>query len=161
MQVSCETFSIFRVPFCTHTQFTMREINMSDNFLACAGADMSSYWPLKTRSGIKMLEKKEMFCSWIQQDGGDVETQFPDLRVLDQYYSMPLRVQKSIFRHMRLSASFVDRDVTVTGVEKLRIPITLLREKMRTARRFSVKTPHHPHTPSTHTTMFCSHIAHV
>jgi hypothetical protein len=137
----------------------MREINMSDNFLVCAGEDMSSYWPLKTRSGIKMLEKKEVFCSWIQQDGGDVDTQFPALRVLDRYYSMPLRVQKSIFRHMRLSATFVNREVTATGVEKLRIPITLLREKLRTARRFSVKTPHHPHF--VRITVFCSNITHV
>jgi hypothetical protein len=142
----------------------MREINMSDNFLVCAGEDMSSYWPLKTRSGIKMLEKKEVFCSWIQQDGGDVDTQFPALRVLDRYYSMPLRVQKSIFRHMRLSATFVNREVTATGVEKLRIPITLLREKLRTARRFSVKNPTNPHTLCTNNCIllkYHSYIAHV
>jgi hypothetical protein len=43
-----------------------------------------------------------------------------------------------IFRHMRLSANFVNLEVTVTGVPKLRIPTTLLREKQRTAKRFSV-----------------------
>ena len=39
---------------------------------------------------------------------------------------------------MRLSADFVNLEVTVTGVPKLRIPTTLLREKQRTAKRFSV-----------------------
>ena len=46
-----------------------------------------------------------------------------------------------IFRHMRLSANFVNLEVTVTGVPKLRIPTTLLREKQRTAKRFSVTKP--------------------
>ena len=39
---------------------------------------------------------------------------------------------------MRLSANFVNLEVTVTGVPNLRIPTTLLREKQRTAKRFSV-----------------------
>jgi hypothetical protein len=42
---------------------------------------------------------------------------------------------------MRLSANFVNLEVTVTGVPKLRIPTTLLREKQRTAKRFSVTKP--------------------
>ena len=42
---------------------------------------------------------------------------------------------------MRLSANFINLEVTVTGVPKLRIPTTLLREKQRTAKRFSVRTP--------------------
>jgi hypothetical protein len=46
---------------------------------------------------------------------------------------------------MRLSANFVNLEVTVTGVPKLRIPITLLREKQRTAKRFSVTLFHCPY----------------
>jgi hypothetical protein len=46
---------------------------------------------------------------------------------------------------MRLSANFVNLEVTVTGVPKLRIPITLLREKQRTAKRFSVTLLHCPY----------------
>jgi hypothetical protein len=47
----------------------------------------------------------------------------------------------SIFRHMRLSSGFLNEERTATGIQKLRIPTTLLREKMRTARRFMVCTP--------------------
>lgn len=43
-----------------------------------------------------------------------------------------------IFRHMRLSSGFLNEERTATGIQKLRIPTTLLREKMRTARRFMV-----------------------
>ena len=42
---------------------------------------------------------------------------------------------------MRLSANFINLEVTVTGVPKLRIPTLLLREKQRTAKRFSVRIP--------------------
>lgn len=120
----------------------MREINTDLNHLVCAGEDLSDHWPLKSRAVVKMLEKKEVYCSWFQLNGGTVEDQVPALRVSNKYYTMPLRIQKSIFRHMRLHAAFVNRERTATGVEKLRIPITLLREKMRTARRFMVYT--HP-----------------
>jgi hypothetical protein len=116
----------------------MRQIDTDLNQLICAGEDLSEHWPLKTREVVKMLEKKEMYCSWFQLKGGTVEDQIPALRVSDKYFSMPLRIQKSIFRHMRLHATFVNRERTANGVEKLRIPITLLREKLRTARRFMV-----------------------
>jgi hypothetical protein len=119
----------------------MREIDCAKNELICAGEDLVHHWPLKTRSVVKALEKKEVYCSWFQAAEGDVESQFPALRVQDKYYSMPLRIQKSIFRHMRLHAAFVNRESTATGVEKLRIPTTLLREKLRTARRFMVRVP--------------------
>jgi hypothetical protein len=119
----------------------MREIDCTQNQLICAGEDVIHHWPLKTRMVVKALEKKEVYCSWFQATEGDVESQFPALRVQDKYYSMPLRIQKSIFRHMRLHAAFVNRESTATGVEKLRIPTTLLREKLRTARRFMVR--HH------------------
>jgi len=72
----------------------MREIDQTQNNLICAGEDLSVHWPLKTRESIKLLEKKEIYCSWFQKDGGDVETQFPALRSGDTYYSMPLKVQK-------------------------------------------------------------------
>jgi hypothetical protein len=116
----------------------MREIDVLSNRLICAGEDLSAHWPLKTREVVKTLEKKEIYCSWFQENNGGVDSQFPALRVDNKYFSMPLRIQKSIFRHMRLHATFVNRERTATGVEKLRIPTTLLREKLRTARRFMV-----------------------
>ena len=116
----------------------MKGIDCASNQLICAGEDLFAFWPIKTRQVVKTLEKKEVYCSWFQLKGGTVEDQFPALRVQDKYYSMPLRIQKSIFRHMRLHATFVNRERTATGVEKLRIPITLMKEKMRTARRFMV-----------------------
>jgi hypothetical protein len=133
---------------CCHTSYPyvpiMHEIDCTQNTLICAGADLSSHWPLRTQSDVKLLEKKEVYCSWFQLNGGGTDTQFPALRCGSVYYSMPLRIQKSIFRHMRLSASFINLELTANGVEKLRIPTTLLKEKCRTARRFMVTLPAPP-----------------
>ena len=132
----------------------MREICVLSNRLICAGEDLSAHWPLKTREVVKTLEKKEIYCSWFQENDGGVDSQFPALRVDNKYFSMPLRIQKSIFRHMRLHATFVNRERTATGVEKLRIPTTLLREKLRTARRFMV-IPCQKEYPVLSRNMFC------
>ena len=85
---------ILTIHFHCHLKNTMREIDQTRNNLICAGEDLSIHWPLKTRESIKLLEKKEIYCSWFQKEGGDVETQFPALRSGDTYYSMPLKVQK-------------------------------------------------------------------
>lgn len=120
----------------------MREVDVEKNDLIWSGADISQLWPLQNKKIVKALERKELYCSWFQVKGGDVDDQFPALRVHNRFYTMPLRIQKSVFRHMRLSEHFVNREFTVTGVQKLRIPTALLREKLRTARRFMVHTPH-------------------
>jgi hypothetical protein len=136
--------------YCTYlvvALYEMREIDTTTNSLICAGEDLSEHWPLKTRAVVKMLEKKEIYCSWFQLIGGGVDDQIPALRVSDKYYTMPLRIQKSIFRHMRLHSNFVNREQTATGVVKLRIPLTLLKEKLRTARRFMVQKISHSFYP--------------
>jgi hypothetical protein len=71
----------------------MREIDTNQHDLICAGEDISAHWPLKSRESVKMLEKKEVFCSWWQVKNGDIDTQIPSLRVGSRYFSMPLRVR--------------------------------------------------------------------
>jgi hypothetical protein len=71
----------------------MREIDTNQHDLICAGEDISAHWPLKSRESVKMLEKKEVFCSWWQVKNGGIDTQIPSLRVGSRYFSMPLRVR--------------------------------------------------------------------
>ena len=119
----------------------MREIDLSANELICAGEDARDLWPLKEKTQLQQLEKKESFCSWFQAKNGTVEDQIPALKVGEKFYSMPMKVQKIIFRHVRLNNAFRNIEHTATGREKLWIPQTLLREKLRTARRFMVSPP--------------------
>lgn len=77
--------------------------------------------------------------TWVQPVGGTVEDQVPTIHVRDDvYYVLSLRSMKIVFRHIRLSKDFVNREQTVVGEWKLRIPMCLLREKIRTQMRFNV-----------------------
>jgi hypothetical protein len=128
----------------------MRSVDVSCYRLICSGMKLDDRF-LHTSSNqwkqiAMFLEKKEIYCTWFQPSHGDVDDQFPLLKIHDQYYNIPLRIQKHIFRHIRLSSSFVNREVTPNGLIKLRIPRALLLEKQRTARRFMVRTPILIHT---------------
>jgi hypothetical protein len=120
----------------------MRSVDVSRYRLICSGKKLDDRF-LHTNSNqwkqiALFLEKKEIYCTWFQPSHGDVDDQFPLLKIQEQYYNIPLRIQKHIFRHIRLSSSFVNREVTPNGLVKLRIPRALLLEKQRTARRFMV-----------------------
>jgi len=150
------SFPFFKINLCNVTgcvragclRGNMREIDLSANELICAGEDTRDLWPLKEKSQLQLLEKKESFCSWFQAKNGTVQDQIPALKVGEKFYSMPMKVQKIIFRHVRLNNAFRNIEHTATGREKLWIPQTLLREKLRTARRFMVSHPE----PASHTT---------
>jgi hypothetical protein len=126
----------------------MRIVDTSSCKLICSGNQLDECFLHKNasqwRQVASFLENKEIYCSWFQPDHGRVDDQFPVLRIHNQYYNIPLRIQKHIFRHVRLNATFVNREVTPNGLTKLRIPQALLMEKQRTARRFMVRVPHPP-----------------
>jgi hypothetical protein len=52
---------------------------------------------------------------------------------------LSLRLQKALFRHIRLQTGFVNREKTPDGTLKLRIPQTLFLDKKKTAMRFTVR----------------------
>ena len=120
----------------------MRCVDVSQCRLICSGNALDDGFLSSTSNQWKsialFLERKEIYCSWFQPDHGVLEDQFPALRIKDQYYNIPLRIQKHIFRHIRLNNEFVNRETTPNGIIKLRIPTALLLEKQRTAKRFMV-----------------------
>lgn len=73
----------------------------------------------------------------MMQSGGDVKDQVPCILYKGKYFSLSLRMQKAIYRHIRLKKGFKNEE-TVDGMPKLRIPDVLLKEKMRTQSRFDV-----------------------
>lgn len=76
--------------------------------------------------------------TWLQPIGGQVEDQIPAIRVGDKFCALSLRMQKSLFRHVRLRKDFINREPMSNGTYKLRIPLLLLQEKVRTQTRFNV-----------------------
>jgi hypothetical protein len=100
-------------------------------------------WPYpdvdpSSRSCIACLERNESLVTWLQPPGGMIEDQIPAIRVKDKFCALSLRMQKSLFRHVRLRKNFVNREPLSNGTFKLRIPLLLLQEKIRTQTRFNV-----------------------
>jgi len=135
----------------------MIEIDTSGTLLVQEGVP----WPHKkepcSREMIHLLERAESFVSWFQPRNGCVDDQFPTIRVGHRYCKLSLRLQKALFRHVRLQRDFVNRERTPDGVVKLRIPTTLFMDKKKTASRFMVRD--HPISPCLDDCYFPLHIA--
>jgi hypothetical protein len=116
----------------------MKAIPMHNMTLIHRGED----WPHSqnpcTKEMMSVLEKNERYISWLQPVNGKIEEQIPALRIHDQYYMLSLRMMKCIWRHVRLHKHFVNHETALYGGRKLKIPMSLYIEKIRTQSRFNV-----------------------
>lgn len=126
------------VPVLALSSGHMKEVDVSRCVLVHAGQSWEHDQQPCSKEMIPFLERRENYCSWFQPIGGTVDDQFPAMRIKSKYYLLSLRVQKAIFRHVRLRRGFVNREYVPDGRVKLRIPQPLLLEKRRTAKRFMV-----------------------
>jgi hypothetical protein len=60
------------------------------------------------KSVVHLLERNESLVTWLQPKGGSVQDQIPAINVNGQYRSLSLRMQKSIWRHIRLKKGFIN-----------------------------------------------------
>lgn len=116
----------------------MREVDLSRNGLVQAGKRWEHSQSPCCKSMIKHLVRRECYCSWFQPLEGTVFDQFPAIHINGKYFTLSLRVQKAMFRHVRLTKNFNNVEMLPDGNLKLRIPTQLLMEKRRTASRFNV-----------------------
>jgi hypothetical protein len=93
-----------------------------------------------SKQAIKLLERNTKIVSWLMPKGGQPHDQIPSILYRNQHYALSLRMQKAIYRHIRLKKGFTNEE-RVNGTSKLRIPDLLLKEKMRTQSRFDVRAP--------------------
>jgi hypothetical protein len=127
--------------YCFHLLIflAMRVLDISGMGVVFHGRE----WPYpdvdpSSRCCISHLERNESLVTWLQPPGGQVEDQIPAIRVKDKFCALSLRMQKSLFRHVRLRKNFVNLEPLSNGTYKLRIPLLLLHEKIRTQTRFNV-----------------------
>jgi hypothetical protein len=66
-----------------------------------------------------------------------VEQQEACIRVNGMFYALSSKVEKAIFRSVRLTRDFRNYERLVDGTRKLVIPRRLFQEKLRTSRRVS------------------------
>ncbi len=89
------------------------------------------------KQAIPLLERNEKIVSWLKPQGGGVSEHIPAILYKGHFYSLSLRMQKAIYRHIRLKKGFKNEEI-MDGIPKLRIPDVLLKEKIRTQSRFDV-----------------------
>ena len=61
--------------------------------------------------------------------------QFPSINVNGKFYHLNSKLEKAVFRSVRLTKDFRNYEFLEDGTMKLRIPVRLLREKIRTSVR--------------------------
>ena len=122
----------------------MREIDLNGMDIVQVGLEWPHPQNPTSREMLPLLERKEQYVSWLQPASGSVDDQLPSMQINGRFFALSLRLQKVLFRHVRLQHDFVNRERTADGKLKLRIPVTLYQDKKKTALRFMVPTtrPH-------------------
>jgi hypothetical protein len=116
----------------------MKRLDMANVYVVCAGDCWRHRLPPCSREMMAHLERNEKLVSWLQPIKGSVYEQVPAIRVNGEYYTISLRMMKAIWRHVRLKKGFENVERAPYGGLKLKIPVTLLAEKLRTQSRFNV-----------------------
>lgn len=119
-------------------QHLMKTLNINQFRIIKAGIPYESKQPFHLSTIMSIMEKNESYIWWLQPNSGDLQSQIASICVNQKFYALNLRLEKVIFRHIRLTKDFVNVEFLEDGTEKLRIPWRLLREKLRTAMRAQV-----------------------
>ena len=120
----------------------MERLDISNIRVIYAGEDWRHGSLPFSREMMRHLERNERLVSWLQPLGGGVQDQVPAIRMKDEFYTISLRMMKAIWRHVRLKKGFENVERAPYGGLKLKIPVSLLAEKLRTQSRFNVSGVH-------------------
>jgi hypothetical protein len=94
--------------------------------------------PTDVQCLIKIMQKNEKYVYWLQPKNRDFSCQIPVVNINGNYIQPSVKLEKAIFRHIRLTRNFQNFELLEDGRKKLRIPLRLLQEKQRTSNKFSV-----------------------
>ena len=81
------------------------------------------------------MERNETYVYWLQPKHGQIEQQEACICVNGQFYMLNGKLEKAIFRNVRLTRDFKNYEKMVDGTPKLVIPRRLMQEKLRTSNR--------------------------
>ena len=116
----------------------MKQVDPTKFTIIKAGKAHTSEGAVNIKQIISIMERNESYIFWLQPKGASVQAQFPCIQINGIFYQLNLRLEKVIFRHVRLTRDFVNLELLEDGTPKLRIPSRLHREKLRTALRSEV-----------------------
>lgn len=117
----------------------MRSVNMEHYKILVQGQEWNRETPPCSRDASLALENNEAVVTWLApRDAlGVFSRHIPVIRYKDKFWTISLRMSKSIYRSVRLRKGFKNLQ-TLQGVQTLRIPQLLFNEKQRTQARFKV-----------------------
>lgn len=113
----------------------MKILNINDYDIIKAGKDYVSETSVNVNQLMSSMEKNETYIFWLQPKQGALDSQIACIKINGLYYGLNLKMEKIIFRHIRLTKNFINQEKLEDGTPKLRIPQRLLKEKLRTALR--------------------------
>ena len=116
----------------------MRQVDVAAYRVVRAGIDCALQTPLQTSALAAILERHEEYIFWLEPISGSVRDQIAAVSVNGILYHPNLRIEKAVFRRVRLSRAFDNIETLPDGTRKLRIPTRLLNEKRRTSTRHLV-----------------------
>ena len=117
----------------------MKAVDASQFTVVKAGRDYAAQEPLCQETLQRHVERREEYGYSLQPVGGGVEEQVSCLKVNGTLYQTNLKLEKCVFRHVRLTRRFCNEEVLADGTRKLRIPVRLLQQKLKTSLRFMVR----------------------
>lgn len=117
----------------------MRVIDVSNMVLIKEGMKCECPMPLRIPTIVSLMERSEEYIYWFQPPGRDLKSQIACVCINSKFYALNLKLEKAIFRHVRLTKNFVNVEILQDGTKKLRIPMRLMQEKLRMSNRVSVR----------------------
>jgi hypothetical protein len=117
----------------------MKSIDISGYDIVKAGVACQSETPIRLDKLLQLMERNESYIFWLQPLNSDVQAQVPAISINGKFYHPNLKLEKAIFRHVRLSRDFDNQELLEDGTPKLRIPARLMREKVKSSIRFQVR----------------------
>jgi len=117
----------------------MKTINVEGYVVVKAGMECCTGAPVAVQLLVAHMERNEDYIYWLQRARGGVETQIACLKINGVFHGLNMKLEKAIFRHVRLTRDFVNLELLSNGTQKLRIPTRLLHKKLRTSCRFRVR----------------------
>ena len=116
----------------------MRSIDISNYEIVKAGVP-ATVDRMNVHSLIEVMQKNDRYVYWLQRKNSSFETQIPAVHVNNTFYHPSFKLEKAIFRHIRLTRNFQNFELLEDGSKKLRIPLRLWLEKQRTSNKFLVR----------------------
>jgi hypothetical protein len=115
----------------------MKAIKVSEFEIIKCGVEFITC--LDARPGVEELlphmERNENYVYWMLPKGGSTEQQQACICVNGTFYALNNKLEKAIFRNVRLTRDFKNYERMVDGTQKLVIPHRLFQEKLRTSNR--------------------------